>query len=847
MEKKATTFLRKSFVSIMVICVLVFFVLTLFMASETKKSVIEVSNIYMSEMNRQVQQKFSSIVALRMVQLEGVYKRTRPGAEATREAMLEQLQISAEIREFSSLGFLAENGEIETVYGEKIELVDSEGALASLKLDGKIVDQGYNNKGQKVLILGTEATYEMENGQTSVSLIAGIPMEYMDEALFLYADEVRMYFHIIDREGNFIIKNANVVEDNYFERLRQGYDSSNNKNADQYVEEMQEAMDGHEDYSARVSYLGEEKNIYCSSISENALWYVVVVMPEEILSKSIVELNMTRIVMTVGLALVIVLSMSVIFFMYYKISQQQLQRLNEARADAVRANKAKSEFLSNMSHDIRTPMNAIIGMTEIASVNTQDSVRVKDCLKKINLSSKHLLGLINDVLDMSKIESGKMVLNETTLSLREAMDDLVNIMQPQVKAKNQYFDIFIWDIISENVICDNVRLNQIIINLLSNAVKFTPEEGKISVSLYQEPSPKGEDYARTHLRVADTGIGMSEEFQKKIYDTFTREETEKVRQLTGTGLGMSITKSIVDLMGGKIELHSEVQKGTEFHIILDLKKAVKQSREMKLPPWNVLVVDDNELLCTSAVVNLEELGVHAEWTLDGRKALEMIEEHHRNNDDYHFVLIDWKMPNMDGIETIREIRRRVAKEIPAFLISAYDWSDIEENLDSGLIEGFISKPLFKSTLYEHLSHYVDGTANVQEKVEKTKTDFSGKRILLAEDIDLNWEVAYELLSAVGLEIQRAVNGKDCLEQFEASEIGFYDAIIMDIRMPVMNGYDATRAIRALERPDKDLPIIAMTADAFSDDVQYCLECGMNGHLQKPIDMNECIRVLQQFL
>ena len=517
------------------------------------------------------------------------------------------------------------------------------------------------------------------------------------------------------------------------------------------------------------------------------------------------------------------------------------------KEEADHANRAKSEFLSSMSHDIRTPMNAIIGMTEIAQRNIEDPVRVEECLRKVRLSSKQLLGLINDVLDMSKIESGKMPLNIAPMSLRDAMDDIVNIMQSQVKEKKQYFDIFIKKIVCEDVFCDDLRLNQVLLNFLSNAVKYTPEEGRIDVHMYQEESPKGEDFVRTHFRVIDNGIGMSPQFQEKIWDNFTRADSDEVRHIMGTGLGMAITKKIIDLMGGSIELKSELGKGSDFHMILDLKKADIKEEDMKLPAWNVLVVDDNEELCTSAVSNLEELGVHVEWTLDGRKAIQMIEESHNKKNDYHFVLIDWKMPGMDGIQTIHEIRNRVGQDIPVFLISAYDYSDLEKEISAELIEGFISKPLFKSTLYYRLIQYADGYTMEGEKKEEQEADFSGKRVLLAEDMEINWEVASAILSITGMELEWAVNGKECLEKFQSSEVGYYDAILMDIRMPVMNGYDATMAIRKLDRKDNNLPIIAMTADAFVGDIQKCMECGMNAHIQKPIDLKECISVLQKYL
>ena len=844
---KDMSFWIKSSISMIIIWILVLLTLGVFMSSATEKSIMEVSDIYMSEISRQLHEKFTSVLTIRMVQLDGVCKRTPPESDGTREEMLEQLKISAEIREFSSLGFMSENGEIETIYGERVTIFDTNRAVRYLKNSGKTVTQGYNSNGEAVLVLGTEANYQMSNGDTSISLVAAVPMEYLSEALFLYTGESGIYFHIIDGNGDFIIKNADIDDRNYFSYMLSGLEEYKGKGANELVDEMKSKMEAHEDYAAFLSYFGEEKHLYCSSIYDNFNWYIVAIMPEGVLSRSITKLDAQRTIAMLFSLLIITLSMLIIFFAYYKKMRQQVKELAESRKEALKANMAKSEFLSSMSHDIRTPMNAIIGMTDIAMRNVEDPIRVREYLKKIKMSSRHLLGLINDVLDMSKIESGKMKINENALSLRDVMDDVVNMILPQIKAKRQNFDIFIGDISSENVNGDSVRLNQVLINLLSNAVKFTPEEGEINVYVYQESSPKGEDYIRTHFKVSDNGIGMSEEFQKKIYDTFAREESEYVQQVTGTGLGMSITKAIVDFMGGSIELHSELHKGSEFHIILDFKKEEVEGKDRKLPPWNVLVIDTNEQLCLSAAANLEELGVNAEHTNSREQATEMVENRHSRNEDYNFVIIEGKLLNMDVIKMMQRLRDSGDKNVPVFLVSAYDWSDVEGEVNSSSVDGFISKPLFKSTLFEQLSRYIDRYAENHEQNEEFKEYFSGKRLLLAEDIDINWEVAYEILSSTGLELERAVNGKDCVEKFVSSEIGYYDAILMDIRMPVMNGYDATRAIRGLERQDKDLPIIAMTADAFSDDVQYSIDCGMNGHLAKPIDFKKCMDMLKKLL
>lgn len=847
MEKRIKNFLRGSFISLIIICIVVFVWLTFFMSERTGETVLEVSESYMSEMNIQLRQKFTSIVELRLEQVEGIIRRTPPDTVTYGDDMLEALQTSVEVREFDYWGLYTEDDGLEILNGKEIELKHPEEVNEHLRNDSTIVAQGIGKNEEKILILGVPADYPMKDGKKSDALMVGIPMDYLNEALYLYSDDAAAYSHIIDKEGNFIIRNADAYRSNYFERIKEEFEEVDGKAAEQYGNELRSAMDKGERYFTLIQVKGERRNIYCSPIAENSTWYLITVMPNGVLEESITRLDTLRFGIMIGSSLILLLAMCVVFSLYYRLSQQQVDELNKARQEAVRANMAKSDFLSSMSHDIRTPMNAIIGMTEIASKNIKDPVRVEDCLRKVKLSSKHLLGLINDVLDMSKIESGKMTLNISQMSLRETMDDIVNIIQPQVKARQQMFDIFISQIKCEDVYCDAVRLNQILLNLLSNAVKFTPDGGRIDVYLYQEPSPRGEDYVRTHFKVIDTGIGMSKEFQEKIFDTFERENTDQVNNITGTGLGMSITKCIVDLMGGTIELHSEKDKGSEFHIILDLKSAQIKEIDMKLPEWNILVVDDNEQLCSSAAANLEDLGVHAEWTLDGKKAVQMIEERHDRSDDYQFVLIDWKMPNMDGMETIHEIRKSVGRDIPVFMISAYDWSDIEEEAKASDIEGFISKPLFKSTLYNRLIQYTDKAEKTVVNNESQEVDFEGRHILLAEDIDLNWEIANEIFSAVGLVLERAVNGLECVEKFQASKLGFYDAILMDIRMPVMNGYDATKAIRALNRPDHEVPIIAMTADAFSDDAQHCLECGMNAHLPKPLDIKECIRVLQKYL
>lgn len=521
--------------------------------------------------------------------------------------------------------------------------------------------------------------------------------------------------------------------------------------------------------------------------------------------------------------------------------------LKDARQKAVESSKAKSEFLANMSHDIRTPMNAIVGMTAIATAHIDDQKQVQNCLRKITLSSKHLLGLINDVLDMSKIESGKLTLTTEQISLKEVVEGIVNIMQPQVKAKRQTFDIHVENILTENIWCDGVRLNQVLLNLLSNSTKYTPEGGAIQLSLSEEKSPKGENYIRIHVKVKDNGIGMSSDFLKRIYEPYSRADGVRVSKTQGTGLGMAITKYIVDAMEGSLNITSELDKGTEVSLTFDFEKAVEQEMDMVLPSWNMLVVDDDELLCRTAIDTLKAIGINADWVLSGEKAIELVTQHHQKRDDYQIILLDWKLPGMNGIQVAKEIRRNLGDEVSILLISAYDWSEFEAEAREAGISGFISKPLFKSTLYHALRQYMDAETENDQTLNHN-IDLSGRRILLAEDNELNWEVAKELLSDLGVELDWAEDGQICLDKFQRSPEGYYDAILMDIRMPHMTGYEATKAIRGLNHPNAlSVPIIAMSADAFSDDIQHCLECGMNAHIAKPIDVIELTRILKGFL
>lgn len=845
MQNKIKHFLAGSLAVVCIVCIATFTVLAVYLNRQNNNAISDLGNIYMSSMNDRISMHFKTMTDHRLVQMETLAETIPPSYRGDKAALAQWLKVNGEARNFDSLAYFYYDGSLEAVYGGLVEPASPEAILMTMVNRERRVAIGYNSHGKQVILACVPVTIDVPGLEDCIGLVGELPVSYVSETLALDDESSLIYSFVIRKDGSFVIRSFDAFRDNYFERVRSIYGELDGKGPEEYIAELKAAMESGTDYSSIAMIDGERRHMYCSALP-NSVWYLVTFMPYGALNESVETLGTRSLGAALGCCAVILVVLLAVFMWYFKLNRDQVQELKAAQRAAEEASKSKSEFLSNMSHDIRTPMNAIVGMTAIATAHLDDPQQVQSCLKKITLSSKHLLGLINDVLDMSKIESGKMALNVELVSLREVMDSIVSIVQPQVKAKRQKFNISIYDISSESVHCDSVRLNQILLNLLSNAIKFTPEGGSIDVTLHEETSPKGDDHVRIRITVKDTGIGMSEEFQAHIFESFTREDSKRVHKIEGTGLGMTITKYIVDAMGGEITVSSSQGVGTEFQVTLDLERAEEQQADMILPDWNMLVVDDDRQLCEATVDSLRSIGIRAEWVLDGESAVRMVTQHHAAHTDYHVILLDWKLPDMDGIETARELRRQLGDDVPILLISAYDWSEIEEEARAAGISGFLMKPLFRSTLYYGLKPYAENE-EAQNVKEDSGPKFSKKRVLVAEDNELNWEVARELLQDLGLELEWAENGQICLDMFQRSVPGYYDAVLMDVRMPVMNGYEATGAIRALDRPDASLPIIAMTADAYSEDIQQCLDHGMNAHVSKPIDIKEIARILRRFL
>lgn len=545
---------------------------------------------------------------------------------------------------------------------------------------------------------------------------------------------------------------------------------------------------------------------------------------------------------------------------YMNLRMEEIEQLNKeiskskeelqiALAAAEHANRSKTVFLNNMSHDIRTPMNAIIGFTSLAATHIDDKKQVQNYLEKVMTSSQHLLSLINDVLDMSRIESGKVKIEEKPIHLPDVLHDIRTIIQAGVVSKQ--LDLFIdtQDVLDENIVADKLRLNQILINLLSNAIKFTKSGGTIAIRVIQKPgAPEG--YADYEFHVKDNGIGMSKEFQKHIFEAFSREDSSVVSDIQGTGLGMAITKNIVDMMNGTISVDSELGKGTEFIVSLRFALSGQKVREVKiakLEGLRALVADDDTDACRSMSRMLRQIGMRSEWTISGKEAVIRAEDALDEGDEFSVYIIDWLMPDMNGIETVRRIRRVVGSDKPIIILTAYDWTDIEQEAKEAGVTAFISKPIFMSELREVLSrpYYQNNEEEHIEKVEKEVT-FIGKKVLLVEDNELNQEIAETILTQEGFEIEIASDGVEAIEKIEQAALGQYDVILMDVQMPRMNGYEATKHIREMADKQKaTLPIIAMTANAFEEDKKAALDAGMDGHIAKPIEVDKLKATLQQ--
>ena len=697
------------------------------------------------------------------------------------------------------------------------------------------ITRAYTNpmNGEQSLAFCNRVTlYDPESDSSEAAvLLRVIPISELEQKwVFPQTELVNAELSMIDANGDYILKGHSFKNSSFFEFYK-SYNPTDPESAGRLFDRITSS-------TGSVSMLnshGQECILAFTPVSATAGWTLLGFVPAKDLH---VDAENWLLVGVVSAGLLILFLLDLHYMLHLN------KRFQAAAQEAESANKAKTDFLSTMSHDIRTPMNAIIGLTTIAEKNLGDVESTGESLRKISLASNHLLTLINDILDISKVESGKLKLSPLTFSIVETVENLVNISQPMIKEKNIDFRFHINQIEKEYLYTDQLRLNQIYINILSNAIKYTEPGGRVTVDMREEKSTIP-GCIRLSYVVADTGIGMSPEFMATMYQPFSRQVDSRVNSIQGTGLGLAITKQMVDLLGGTIDCQSEQGKGTTFTVVLDIPVADRQRDDMMLDPIDVLIVDDDEILLQTAADILASLGASVETAQSGLEALGMVKHRHLSGQDYGVVIVDWKMSETDGIETIRRIRTEVDGNIPILLISAYDWSDIEDRAKAAGANGFVSKPLFRSTLYDKINALI-GKESVSQEPEDDYSDLQGLHILVAEDNDINWEIISAMLSMFGITTERAENGRVCVDRMRTAAEGSYALIFMDIQMPEMNGLDAAKAIRKLEDPwAASIPIVAMTADAFSENVTECLEAGMNGHIAKPVDIKLVIKEIRR--
>jgi len=818
--------------------------------------IIDVSLKNMEELAKHDEQSLEANIKDKWTLLEKIADHVRQSRISTTNDLLFQLSTTRQFINCMRLTLIDEDGYTLSSNMMISTLSLDENILADPEADRYIYCTESRNAAaegrRELLVAGVKIKPIIVEGHKYTRIAAIMDVDVLKNVTKTDCYDGRGFSRVVDANGRYIV-NANRIytdssqyEDSFFARiengrLREGFT----------VEKIRDKMSRDEAFSIPLDDGNGTSYVLCLVPMDETDWYFIMSVPLNVFKEQ--SISLLKIFML--MILLLIAAVAVIVFVVLRrrarlldLEQKHRMEMSDALVLAEQASRAKTTFLNNMSHDIRTPMNAIIGFTALASAHIDNTEKVSDYLSKITQSSNHLLSLINDVLDMSRIESGNINLDEKPESLSEILHTLKNIIQADIHAKQLDFFIDIADITNENIYCDKLRLNQILLNLVSNAIKFTPPGGTVSVRVIQTSVNRG-GCATYEFHVKDNGIGMSKEFTACIFEPFTRERSSTISGIQGTGLGMSITKNIVDIMGGTITVDSHENKGTEFTVTLTfrLHEGTKTIGVIKkLEGLRGLVVDDDVNSCQSVSQMLRQIGMRAEWTRYGKEAVVRTAEAVRIGDRYELYIIDWVMPDMNGIETARRIRQAVGDNAPIIILSAYDWADVEEEAKEAGVTEFISKPIFPSELHELLLKVTGEHIEVKKEPKADILDsIKSKALLLAEDNELNREIATELLEDEGFTVEYAENGQIAVDMIKAAKPGYYGAVLMDIQMPVMDGYEASREIRRLSDPGlAGIPIIAMTANAFEQDRQTALEAGMNAHVSKPINVAELMETIK---
>ncbi|MCI8284339.1 MAG: response regulator [Firmicutes bacterium] len=813
----------------------------------TAEAVYNVSKLYLEELTTQQVNQVTTTLNSQIQQLSTVIHSLRASDTENMIAAQSFIKRMKDLNAFDFLAFIDEKG---TVYTEDATFPGiSKFTFLASDFTKPVISFDQSMENSNLLLFSVPVINNSLEGHKLIAATAGINADTVSERLSLTENNGKSFSNVIMPNGGYVIRTNHThiaANTNMLSTLQQEADFTDENALDHWRRDLNLKKANMVVYELKdvVHYT------YYMPI-EGTDWFITTTLHYDLISENV---DVIRTTLTRNSLFQLMLILLVLFFLFivYNSMRRRNDKLQLEKIKAEEGNRAKSIFLSNMSHDIRTPMNAIIGFTNLAIKSVDDTNRTQDYLSKILASSNHLLALINDVLEMSRIESGKIQLEETECNLPEMLHDINSIVLGQVQNKQLHLLMDAVDITNENIYCDKLRMNQIFLNLLSNAIKFTPAGGKISVKIEQlQNAPDG--YGKYVIKVKDTGIGMTQEFAAKIFNPFERERTSTVSGIQGTGLGMTITKNIVDMMDGTINIITAPGKGSEFIITINLKLHEKQNKPVKfahLEGVKALIVDDDFDSCDAATRMLMKLDMQAEWTMSGKEAVLRAKQAIDINEAFGAYIIDLRLPDLDGIEVARQIRSVAGNQVPILLITAYDWTQIEKEAREAGVNAFCNKPVFMSDLQSALSKATGQKVIMPQhaETEEHQFDFNGKRILLVEDNELNREIALEILTEVGLNIDEAEDGSIAVEKIRSSEPGFYDLILMDIQMPVMDGYEATKAIRSLENKKlANIPIIAMTANAFEEDKKAAFDAGMNSHLAKPLDVEKLFATLAKVI